>query len=409
MQLDSVTELLGIANYKVAYMVRQSDNRIELMLRQIEDKPSVCSGCGKVHHSPVHSVDTVIVEDLPISGKRVFLHVPKRRSLCYEDERIRTEELQWLRGRVTLRFAEHIYRLTSITTNKEAGWFLGLDDEKVYRIDKSILEELSLQRLEKVTPPRHMSVDEVAWQKWHKYVTNVIDIDSRKVIWNHQGRGKAVLDKFYHGLGKKGCDEIEAVASDGAQGFLSSTKKHLREAVIVLDHFHVKKYLNDAVDTVRREELREARQADNKELYGILHCNKRFILMQNTVTEKKTTMLEKLESLNERVYKAMLLKEQFLSVYAAGDRKAAYRNLRAWICAAIRSHIQPLVELGYKFFGKRHYVLNYFIGKVTSAISEGINNKIKRLKRMAYGYRDVTYFLLKIHQHCGLLSPKLST
>jgi len=323
MQLDSVTELLGIANYKVAYMVRQSDNRMELMLRQIEEKPSVCSGCGKVHHSPVHSVDTVIVEDLPISGKRVFLHVSKRRSLCYEDERIRTEELRWLRGRVTLRFAEHVYRLTSITTNKEAGWFLGLDDEKVYRIDKSILEELSLQRLEKVTPPRHMSVEEVAWQKWHKYLTNVIDIDSRKVIWNHQGRGKTVLDKFYHKLGKKGCDEIEAVASDGAQGFLSSTKKHLREAVIVLDHFHVKKYLNDAVDTVRREELREARQADNKELYGILHCNKRFILMQNTGTEKKTTMLEKLESLNERVYKAMLLKEQFLSVYAAGDRKAA--------------------------------------------------------------------------------------
>ena len=62
MQLDSVTELLGIANYKVAYMVRQSDNRMELMLRQIEEKPSVCSGCGKVHHSPMHSVDTVIVE-----------------------------------------------------------------------------------------------------------------------------------------------------------------------------------------------------------------------------------------------------------------------------------------------------------------------------------------------------------
>ena len=131
--------------------------------------------------------------------------------------------------------------------------------------------------------------------------------------------------------------------------------------------------------------------------------------MQNTVTDKKTNILDKLESLNERVYQSMLLKEQFLSVYTAGDRQAAYTNLRAWISAAIRSNIQPLVDLGYKFFRKRHYVLNYFIGKITSALSEGINNKIKRLKRMAYGYRDVKYFLLKIHQHCGLLSPKLST
>ena len=409
MQLDSVTELLGIANYKVAYMVRNSKERTDLVLRRIEETPCVCSGCGKVHHTPVHSTDTVIVEDLPISGKRVFLHVPKRRSLCYEDDRIRTEELQWLRGRVTLRFANQIYRLTSITTNKEAGWFMGLDDEKVYRIDRSILEELSLQRLEKVKPPRNMSVEEVAWQKWHKYVTNVIDIDNRKVIWNHEGRGKTVLDKFYHKLGKKGCGKIEAVASDGARGFLSSTKKHLTKAVIVLAHFHVKKYLNDAVDTVRKEELRKATQQDNKELSAILHCNKRFILMQNTVTDKKTTILDKLESLNERVYQSMLLKEQFLSVYTASDRQAAYTNLRAWISAAIRSNIQPLVDLGYKFFRKRHYVLNYFIGKITSAISEGINNKIKRLKRMAYGYRDVKYFLLKIHQHCGLLSPKLST
>jgi transposase len=409
MRLDSVTELLGIANYRVAYMVHHSDKRIDLVLDRIEENPSVCSGCGKVHHTPVHSIDTVIIEDLPMSGKRVFLHVPKRRSLCHEDERIRTEELEWMRGRVTRRFAEHIYRLTSIATNKETGWFLGLDDEKVYRIDKSMLEELSLQRLEKVTAPRHISVDEVAWQKWHKYVTNVIDIDNRKIIWNHEGRGKTVLDKFYRKIGKKGCSKIKAVASDGARGFLSSTKEHLKSALIVLDHFHVKKYLNDAVDTVRKEELRKARQQENEELSAILHCNKRFILMQNTVTDKKTDILKKLESLNERVYQSMLLKEQFLAVYTADNRKDAYTNLRAWIVAAIKSQIPSFVELGYKFFRKRHYVLNYFLCKITSAISEGINNKIKRLKRMAYGYRDVKYFLLKIHQHCGLLSPKLST
>jgi transposase len=409
MRLDSVTELLGIANYRVAYMVHHSDKRIDLVLDRIEEKPSVCSGCGKVHHTPVHSIDTVIIEDLPMSGKRVFLHVPKRRSLCHEDERIRTEELEWMRGRVTRRFAEHIYRLTSIATNKETGWFLGLDDEKVYRIDKSMLEELSLQRLEKVTAPRHISVDEVAWQKWHKYVTNVIDIDNRKIIWNHEGRGKTVLDKFYRKIGKKGCSKIKAVASDGARGFLSSTKEHLKSALIVLDHFHVKKYLNDAVDTVRKEELRKARQQENEELSAILHCNKRFILMQNTVTDKKIDILKKLESLNERVYQSMLLKEQFLAVYTADNRKDAYTNLREWIVAAIKSQIPSFVELGYKFFRKRHYVLNYFLCKITSAISEGINNKIKRLKRMAYGYRDVKYFLLKIHQHCGLLSPKLST
>ena len=74
-----------------------------------------------------------------------------------------------------------MYRLTSITTNTEAGWYLGLDDETVYRIDRSMLEDRALERLYPVTAPHYMSVDEVAWQKWHKYVTNIVDIEMHKV------------------------------------------------------------------------------------------------------------------------------------------------------------------------------------------------------------------------------------
>ena len=129
--------------------------------------------------------------------------------------------------------------------------------------------------------------------------------------------------------------------------------------------------------------------------------------MQNKLTNKKQDLLEKLANLNQRVYQAMLLKEQFISIYL--DPKTAMRALREWIIAAGKSNIPAFVELGYKFFRKRDYLLNYFRCKITTAVSEGINNKIKRLSRMAYGYKNVHYFLLKIHQHCGLLNPRLST
>lgn len=409
MQLDTITELLNTPNQKVINIVQDTEDRFEFILEPIEEVYPVCSGCGRVHNTYAHSRSYVVIEDLPISGKRVFLHVRKRRVFCSEDGRIRVEEFDWMRKRFTKRFADQIYRLTSITTNQEAGWYLGLDDETVYRIDRTILEEIALKRLYPVTAPVHMSVDEVAWQKWHKYVTNVVDIEKRKVIWNHNGCGKTVLHKFYEETGPEENKRIKAVASDGARGFISSTKEHAPDALIVLDHFHVKKYLNDAVDTVRKEELKKARQENNSDLSDILHCNKRFILMQNKVTNKKQNLLEKLSTLNERVYQAMLLKEQFISIYSVQDRKTAFTNLKEWIVAAIKSQIPSLVELGFKFFRKRHYILNYFVCKITSAISEGINNKIKRLKRMAYGYKDVKYFLLKIHQHCGLLNPRLST
>ena len=270
-----------------------------------------------------------------------------------------------------------------------------------------MLEDRAVERLDPVPPPAYMSVDEVAWQKWHKYVTNVVDIETRKVIWDHNGCGKGVLDKFYRALGAENCQAIKAIAR--ARGFLASTKAYAENALIVLDHFDVKKYLNDAVDTVRKEELKKARQQQNDELSEILHCNKRFILMQNKVTSKKRNVLDKLASLNQRVYETMLVKEQFISIYTAGDRKTAQRNLKDWIVAAIKSKIPSHVELGYKFFRKRHYILNYFICRITTAASEGINNKIKRLSRMAYGFKDVKYFLLKIHKHCGLLNAKLST
>jgi transposase len=409
MQLDTITELLGIPNYKVTHVIHRDGSSLHFIVDRIHPLPPVCSNCGCVHTGGVHSVGVIMVEDLPISGKRVFLHVPRRKVLCVEDGTIRVEEIDWISKRFTLRFAEQVYRLTAIATNQEAGWYLGLDDETVYRIDKGMLEKLAREKLDSLAAPTMMSVDEVSWRKRHKYVTNVIDMEKRKVIWNHNSCGRAVLDKFYRKLGQKGCERIQAVASDGAKGFLSSTKAFAKNALIVLDHFHVKKSLNDALDKVRKEELRKAQKEHNDELSRILHCNQRFILMQSKTSKRKENVLNKLAVLNERIYQAMLLKEQFLSVYKAKNRKTARTNLKEWIIAAMKSKISAFVELGNKFFRKRHFILNYFVCNITTAISEGINNKIKRLSRMAYGFRDVYYFLLKIHQHCGLLNPRTST
>ena len=409
MHLKTITELLALPNIQVVKMLKHTETSIHLLVELIESVEPFCSACGMIHQAPIHSVGWIRVEDLALSGKRVFLTVPKRKSCCPQDDKIRVEQFSWLHGRFTKRFAKQVYRLTSITTNAEAGWFLGVDDETVYRIDRGMLEELAQEKLSPVPAPRTMSVDEVAWQKWHKYVTNVVDIEKRKVIWNHDGRGKSTLDIFFKDLGTDNSLKVDAVACDGARGYLSSIKQHAKNALIVLDHFHVKSYLNNALDTVRKEQLQKARKDKNEDLADLLHCRKKFILMQGRSSERQRDVLEQLAELNSEVYRGMLLKEQFLEVYRSDTRKVASAGLSRWITAAFRSGIPAFMELAEKFFRKRHFILNYFVRRITTAISEGINNKIKRLKRMAYGYKDVGYFLLKIHQHCGLLSPRLST
>ena len=409
MQLKTITELLTLPNFQVVSMLEHNDTSIHFYVDLVEPVAPVCSACGMVHHSPVHSIGWVRAEDLPLCGKRVFLYVPKRKARCPKDGKIRVEKFSWLRGRFTTRFAEHTVRRSFGFDRPREGWNLGLDDETVYRIDRSMLEELARKKLSPVPAPTTMSVDEVAWQKWHKYVTNVVDIETRKVIWNHNGRGKSTLDTFFKELGTENSLKIDAVACDGARGFLSSIRQHAKNALIVLDHFHVKSYLNDALDTVRKEQLKKARKDNNADLADLLHCRKKFILMQGHPSKQQRNVLEQLVRLNDEVYRSMLLKEQFLGIYRAGTRQAANAGLAQWITAAFRSGIPAFMELAEKFFRKRHFILNYFLRRITTAISEGINNKIKRLKRMAYGYKDVTYFLLKIHQHCGLLNPRLST
>jgi len=289
-----------------------------------------------------------------------------------------------------------------------SGWFFGLDDETVYRIDKSILEEKFEEKLTPIPAAINLSVDEVSYLKYHRYLTNVVDVDRRAVIWNDRGRKTEILDRYYEGIGQDACEQIESVALDGARTYISPTTKHAVNATIVYDKFHIRQKLNWAVDMARKQELRKARKENNNELIDLMNCKQRFILLKNkgNLTTNQTNYLTRLCQINEPIYKAMLLKESFLEVYNCSQPEEAQKHLETWIKNALSSTIDTFKIIAESFSRKLQYIVNWFKKKISSAISEGINNKIKRLKRMAYGYKDVEYFKLKIHQHCGLLNPR---
>lgn len=410
MQVYSIKKRLNIPEYKITAILKETDKEIHIKLEPYKRKPFVCSGCGQVHKIGQHALAESTVEDLSMFEKRVYLHVLKRRYKCPVDNCTHIEEIPWLKkySRVTKRLAEKVNRLTAITTNQEAGWFLGLDDEVIYRIDKEMLEEQYAARL--LPPPAaiNLSVDEVSYRKYHRYLTNVVDTDEKAVIWNDRGRRMEVLDRYYTAIGEDNCKNIESVALDGARTYITSTQRYAVNATIVYDKFHVLQKLNWAVDMVRKQELRKARKDENKELIELMNCRQRFILLKkkSNLTEKQSGYLERLCKANEPIYKAMLLKESFLKVYDYNDPVEAEEYLRGWIKDAIESSLDMFKKIAESFLDKLQYIINWFRKKISSAISEGINNKIKRLKRMAYGYKDIDYFRLKIHQHCGLLNPR---
>lgn len=313
--------------------------------------------------------------------------------------------------RYTDRFSEEVYRLTAITTNKEAGWYLGMDDESVYLIDRETLEEKAKILLNPIPAGINLSVDEVSYRKYHRYLTNVVDTDRRLIIWNAKGRKSEILDRYYKGIGSDNCQKVESVAMDGARTYISSTTKYAINALIVYDKFHIMHKLNNTVDAVRKEELHKARKNNEKQVVELTHCRQRFILLKNkkNLTEKQSEHLKTLCEINAPIYKAMLLKESFLEIYNHHNVEEAETVLQEWLKQAASSELTAFQELAKSFTDKMSYILNWFKKRFSSSISEGFNNKIKRLKRMAYGYRDIDYFRLKIHQHCGLLNPKLAT
>ncbi len=410
MRQYSITRTLNLPGYKIAGIIAETEKEIHIRVEPYKRKRVKCGGCGAEHKNSRHSQAEVIVQDQPLSSLRVYLHVIKRFYKCPVVGRIYVEEIEWLKkwSRVTKRFAEQVNRLTAITTNQEAGWFLDLDDETVYRIDKEMLAEQYQAKL--VPPPAatNISVDEVSYKKYHRYLTNVVDADERAVIWNDRGRKTEVLDRYYVGIGEDNCQRIESVALDGARTFISSTVKYAVKALIVYDKFHLIQKLNWAVDMARKQELRKARKENNNELMELMNCRQRFILLKNhsNLTANQAGYLKRLCAINEPIYQAMLLKESFLKVYDYQTPEEAQSYLENWIKEAAASAIETFKIIAASFKDKLQYIINWFRKKISSAISEGINNKIKRLKRMAYGYKDVEYFRLKIHQHCGLLNPR---
>lgn len=415
MDKATLNKLINMPGYVVEEIIEFTDTELHLLMRPKKKMTAICSSCGQTHTKGYHSCDIVVAEDHPISGRRVFLHIKKRKHRCPEDGKIHIEDTPWLKlfARVTNRFAEQVCRLTAITTNTEAGWYLGLDDEKVYRIDKAHLEEQAKEKLEPIPSATHLSVDEVSYKKYHNYLTNVIDTDKKLIIWNQKGRKAEILDQYYKGIGSENCEKIESVAMDGARTYISSTTKYAVNALIVYDKFHLVQKLNNTVDAVRKIELQKARSDKDQDLIDLMNCKKRFLLLKkkSRLTKYQAGYLDKLCQLNEPIYKAMLLKDSFMQIYSLIHEEEATiaSYLADWMAEAHNSGIQPFVDLARKLANKTEYILNWFKQKVSSAISEGFNNKIKRLKRMAYGYRDIDYFRLKIHQHCGLLNPRIAT
>jgi transposase len=368
--------------------------RLEVQLAPAEGLPPCCAGCGQTV-TRIHETITRKVRDLPILDAQTWLLVPRRRLLCPHCGPS-IERLTWLDryARVTRRLAESVVRLCRVLTVKHVADFFGLSWDQVKEIDKRALRDqvgtVDLSSVEVI------GMDEFALHKGHRYATVVVEPYRKEVLWIGQGRSRESIRPFFELLGAGGCRRLKAVVMDMNASYEQEVRQHSPKAAIVYDLFHVvAKFGREVIDRVRVDEAN--RLQHDKKARKVVKTS-RWLLLRNRQNVKGGDMLRLQELLeaNQNLMTVYVLKEDLKQLWRFNCVEEASLFWEQWYRRAVESGIQPLMLFARRLKGYLHGILNHCDWPLHTGLLEGINNRIKVIKRMAYGFRDHEYFFLKI-------------
>jgi transposase len=261
------------------------------------------------------------------------------------------------------------------------------------------VKDLHKEKLKKMYPDipyeeiRIIGIDEFSIRKGHEYMTIVTDLESGIILYAVAGKNKEAILPFLKKLAIK-APNLKAVAMDLGDAFTAAVKEALPNASIVYDHFHVTALINKSIDDIRKEQQALTDKKGMKTIKG-----SRYLLLYNyeNLNAKKKDRLTALLSANEPLSVAYTLKEQFRLFWTRPNEKEGAQFLLHWIMDAVKTGIKPLIKLAGTLLEHSVGLLNYFTHRISNGMTEGINNKIKTLKRQAYGYRDDEYFKLRLY------------
>jgi transposase len=363
-------------------------------LQPHEGAARTCSGCDRSVIA-IHDRAVRRVRDLPMFTDPVELRVPRLRLAC-PGCGPRLERLDWLdpHARLTRRMAESVARLCAMTTVRHAARWFDLDWKTVKRIDVGHLgRTLGPVDLSGVTV---IAMDEFAIQKGHRYATVVVEPERKRVLWVGRGRSRAEVRPFFEWLGPDGCQRLRAVAMDMNTAYDLEVRQHCPNAEVVYDLFHVvAKYGREVIDRVRVDEANRLR--DDRSARKVVKTS-RWLLLRNrgNVPADQAVKLDELLAANRALLTVYLLKDDLKQLWRARCEQQARRRWRSWKRRALDSGLEPLKTFVRRLEPYLPGILAHCRWPLGTNLVEGINNRIKVIKRMAYGYRDDAYFFLKI-------------
>jgi transposase len=395
----SVPSIAPYFPFRRIKIISQSVNR-QATAAHIQVKPDkrfqpICHECGKPA-AGVHSWAQRKIRDLNMAATQLWVTCQYRKVFCAHCHGIHIEALDLFHPylRVTLRLAHYVYQLCRVMTVSEVAQHLGLDWKTVKNIDKFYLERDFGQP--DLNGLRILAVDEISIRKGHSYLTVVLDYLSGRVLYIGKKRKAKTLKRFFNKLSICQRKKIEAVAMDMWDPFIKAVTDKLPQAKIVFDLFHVVANFSRVIDKVRNSEYRKASKEDKAVFKGA-----KYLLLKNRGNIRRQShrqQLKELLALNQVISTVMILKEKLKHIWTYRSRTWAGKALDQW-CELAKSLKNRSVNTFVRMLQRYLYgIINHCDYPIHTGKLEGVNNKIKVIKRKAYGFHDLRYFTLKIYQ-----------
>jgi len=292
---------------------------------------------------------------------------------------------------MTRAFAQYLISMMKLGTIKAVAEFTEVSWDTVKDIHKEHLKK-KYKSIEYASL-RYLGIDEFSIKKGHEYMTVVVDLETGRIIYAVEGRNKESITPFLRKLARK-ANNLIAMAMDMSGPYESAVREILPQIDIVFDHYHVMALCNKAIDEIRREQQHRCNEVGLRTLKG-----QRFLLLKNfeKLGTNEKSSVEALLEVNKPLAIAHTMKEQLRLFWTKSNSQEGARSLGWWIIEAMESQIRELAKVARTLLGHFEGLLTYFKHRLTNAKTEGINNKIKTLKRQAYGYRDMEYFKLRLY------------
>lgn len=408
-------QILRFSTFKVKHvsMPKEDNGILRIQLVKRADSIPLCYRCA----SPLtrcHSFKRCQVEDLPVLEHKVLLNFRRAKGHCGQCGKIRMEVIEFLSScnpKMTSRLAFLMYKFCEIAPVSRMAEVLKRNQMSLWRNDLLMLE--TQYKHYKIPILRRISVDEVYAKAHHeedenhldRFFTIITDLNTHKVVGVEPSRRKEALDSFFKKIGPERCALIEAVATDEHDDYLRSVEEHCPNAIHILDRFHLMRHFEEALNETRKLLLKMLPQPTVRKL---AKGKFRYIFLKRDEkrTAEEKSHMEQVMKDNEAFTKLELIKERMITFFDAHDENEAieiFNEIEAW---AKESGFPPIKKFCAKLKKKWAYIANYFMCKISTGVSEGLNNSIKALKRRAYGFKNMNYFMLKIMQVCGLMSSR---